>query len=170
MGVLASKPFSHDKQTLESLKLGDDGAQRKHAAMNKFKAAMNYAGSLEHQADLILTYSTSTEPAIGRTLGMVRDPVEHWSVASDLKANAANFFGMMNSKKSNDAIGARNTVLLALCGPAPLDTAPKDELKEHKKRLKAMARQLNLTPAMTQKAIEMSQLRRNMFTRPDIGA
>ena len=73
------------------------------------------------------------EPDIGRTLGLVEQPSDHWAAAEEVLNNSSNFLAMTKNKKSNDAIGARNTALLALCGPAPLDTAPEEELKDHRR-------------------------------------
>ena len=161
-------PFAYDKVTREPL--GHDGRSNLWYAKNKMKEALNSAGSLEHQAVLIQNYAAKVEPDIGRTLGLVEQPCDHWAAAEEVLTNSSNFLAMTKNKKSNDAIGARNTVLLALCGPAPLDTAPKEQLKEHRKRVERLAKELNLSKAQTKKALEMSTLRRDMFTSPDTRA
>ena len=63
-------------------------------------------------------YYTREEPDI------VEQPENHWVAAGEALVNRTNCPSMMRGRKSKDAIGARNTVLLALCGPTLLDNTP----------------------------------------------
>ena len=84
---------------------------------------MQQFGGLEQQAVLIQSYCTTGDGRpIGVALGMYEDSDSYWAVADTILNNAREYFDTVKGLNTNDAIGARNTVLLCLGSRAPFDS------------------------------------------------
>ena len=84
--------------------------------MKGIRESMKLCGTVRHEATALWSYfmKDSNGQVVGLSLGVLANPNQHWRVATNSLRNMKELFAFNRGKSSNDAIGFRKTVLMAV--------------------------------------------------------
>ena len=145
----------------------DYASTQKSRARIRIVSAMDFAGTLSHQTQLIHEITTRGEKAaIGQALGLFPDPVLQNEVCTQIAHSAMDllFSPACLGRTTNDAMEFRKNALFLLAPTAPNEDEPMIVHVQYNKSINDLASLLELTPKTKQHLRAAGFARREFFT------
>ncbi len=139
--------------------------QTESRALTNFKRTMGEIGTVLHQALILKKFllSKGTGAAIGLALGVLRDPDRARAASEIILTNVRSALDAIRGKNSNDALGFRKTVMVAICPTVPPDGAPDEILKNYSEEIKIISSELNFSKSTKHVAEDAGKIRKNLL-------
>ena len=158
--------FWFHKENVEQPVVLDTMKTNLQRCKQKLLDALNYCGSLKHQAYMIHKVLTEGEQApIGLALGIFEHPGLEPRVA---QMTLDSIKAMLNSgyvlrSNTNQAITSQTTLFKFIAPAAPPDDCSEETEREHKCKIREQAKILGLTETARKRHLEMSFVRRDIL-------